>query len=108
MKLIDLRRKRKEIESEISKPRTEPYYYGLSIDLDDIELDKLGINLSDYKPSDKLGLYCEVTVKSLSINKRNESKTDENMRLQITKMAVIDLPKNKIGKLRDYKKLLST
>ena len=107
MAFISLKRTQKEQKSDLIKfPSTsEPYAYGLRINLEKEELDKLGLDLSSFN----IGKKCVFTAKA-EVSSMNESvdkkKRDFNISLQITDMDFAGLkkaPENKVAKYHKEK-----
>lgn len=66
------------------------YPWGLSVNLDDDCLEKLGIDIADLKVGGKMSLIAQVEVTSLSSNQSKGSAASQSVGLQITDMCLED------------------
>lgn len=89
-KLRDMVRKARPEKSypvEAPDMSVERYPWGLRLNLNNEELDKLGIKLKNLNVDDKIKIEAIAYVESIRQSK-NKSGEDRNLELQITKMAV--------------------
>lgn len=96
MKLRDMIRKKKSASDITQVAETpydeEKYPYGLRINLEEDEIDKLGIDLKNFNIDDKVKIVGVAYVESLRQNKTRHGE-NKSLGLQITKM---ELKKTKI------------
>ncbi len=82
------------------KKRTREYPYSMNINLDNADLDKLGINVSNMATGDMMYLHAEVEVKSLE-EREHDGETKQSMTIQMQKM---DLTPKSDMKMNEAKK----
>lgn len=90
MSLVNMKmssEERSEYSTAINEPMESKYPYGLSIDLDDGSLDKLGITALP-KVGTEMMITAKVVVKSVSSNQYEGSDAESRVCLQITDMEV--------------------
>lgn len=103
MKLVSMKRSKKEQDSdgvEIPKTKVELYGYGLRVDLETNELEKLGLGVKSFDIGKKVELVCRAEVVSTSISADKADKR-ESVSLQITDLGIKGV---KDGKFQEYAK----
>lgn len=80
-------KERKVEQTALAMPEREQYPYGLSIQLDDDTLEKLGLKTLP-KVGAAMMLTARVTVKSVSTNEGESREKRRDISLQITDMAL--------------------
>jgi hypothetical protein len=86
--LTSMKRAVKRAKSDkVMSSAPDPYPYGLSIDLDEDGLKKLGLNINDFSVGDTVELHASATVRALRQSEEN-SGSSETMSLQITDLCV--------------------
>ena len=94
MPLIDMKLSKKEAKGDAPELSERPRYpYGLSLNLGEEEIEKLGIKDLP-KVGDSKMVIAFVDVSSTSDNKSFDGKTRRNISLQITQMSI----EEKVGK----------
>ena len=93
MGLVDMKLTKKESTEEdspvISGKTTGPQYpWGLSLDLDNNALEKLGISIEDFSVGDDIEIRAVGKIKRLSSAQYEGEDKDDRMDIQITKMGI--------------------
>jgi hypothetical protein len=90
--LVSMKRpRRKDGTPEVAMPgsSSEPEYgYGLTVRLENFELDALKVKMQSVALGQELDLQAKVKVVRMSESKSMQNKGDRNIELQITKMAL--------------------
>lgn len=87
MKLVDMKRSKKERSENMPKIAEDPYGYGLRITLNEDQLDKLGLDGSDFTVGGYVMLQARACVKAIREN-QNEDSSDCSVELQLEKLGV--------------------
>ena len=94
MKLIDLKRSKKEMKKNRDIPETtnyEKYPYGLKIQLENETLEKFDIDISEFKIGQKIRVEGIAIVNSIRINQSMGDKAPrKNLSLQIIKLGLAE------------------
>lgn len=90
---VDMKRTKAEIKKNqgggaIASPMSDhdKYPWGLEIDLQDESLKKLGIDVSKYKPGEKIQVIANASIESMRQSIKADGGKSQSMTLQITKM----------------------
>lgn len=91
-KLVSMKISKAEREARYAEPSVAAdapqYPWGMSINLDSDACKKLGLDVDELKPGQKLGLVATVEVTSLSVNKSQGGGDNQNVSLQITECCI--------------------
>jgi hypothetical protein len=95
MKLVSMKitKADRDARMEMSAPSEKDapaYPWGLSLNLDTDVLDKLDVDLDDYKVGETVTLCVQCEVTSLSINETRGSGENKSLGLQITDLGFMD------------------
>jgi hypothetical protein len=95
MALVDMKLSKKESKEVVESPRTsgEQYPWGLSLDLNNEALKKLGITAEGFTIGEAVVIKAKATIKGLSINQYEDGDKSESVSLQITKLEVVSSDK---------------
>lgn len=99
-KLIDMKRKMKELE-ETNKPisKKSHYPYGLKLSFEEEDLKKLGISITEMKIGDMINFVNSARITSISSNK-SEDYSNNTLSLQIEKMGLSKPSKKELEKYK--------
>ena len=87
MALTSMKREKKKADHDMVMPDERVYPYGLQINLEDEDLEKLGVD-SLPKVGSVLRVLAKVEVTSISENESKEGGTRRSVSLQITEMGL--------------------
>lgn len=88
MKLVDMKRSKKEQKESMPKIAADSYGYGLRITLDEDQLDKLGLDGGDFKVGGYVTLQARACIKSVRENSTDEGGDNCSVELQLEKLGV--------------------
>jgi hypothetical protein len=87
---VDRSSREEKSEAMPSIGEQSAYPYGLSLSLDEDALEKLGVDVGDFKVGDELAIVAKVSVDSLSSNSTVAGGESARVGLQITDLCLED------------------
>jgi hypothetical protein len=97
MALVDMKLSKKESKEEVgiitTKSEGPRYPYGLSLDLNDESMDKLGLSAKSFSVGEEVVIKAKAKIKSLRMNQYEGEDKSDSMELQITKLEVVSSDK---------------
>jgi hypothetical protein len=97
MALVDMKLSKKESKEEVGLVSTKSdgprYPYGLSLDLNDESMEKLGLSAKSFSVGESVVIKAKAKVKSLRMNQYEGEDKTESMDLQITHLEVVSSDK---------------
>jgi hypothetical protein len=102
MKMVDMKRAVEECcaPEMPKKKKTKEYPWSMNISLNDADLKKLGIDVSDMSTGDKMYLHADVEVTSLEASER-DGKKRQSMTIQMQKMSIVEKNKKTMNEAKE-------
>ena len=88
MKLIDMKLPKEKKKLEAIAIAEDKYPYGLRINLNNYEINKLGIDVSKLKVGSKVKVLAEGEITNIFIRQTMEKKEDKSMSIQLQKINI--------------------
>jgi hypothetical protein len=98
MALVDMKLSKKEAKEEVGLVKTTAtegprYPYGLSLDLNDESMEKLGLSAKSFSVGEEIVIKAKGKVKRLSASQYENEEKNESMDIQITHLEVVSSDK---------------
>lgn len=92
MSLTSMKRSPAEIKETAAPvdPASDEYPYGLRLSLEDEDIKRLDLDLSDLRAGSSVRLTAKATVRRFSVSDEDERGKNHSLELQITHMDLVD------------------
>jgi len=107
MEMTSLRSLKKSMVNELKTVEAEQpeYPYGLTIDLDNDTIKKMGLDVTKFSVEDEIQIVAKAFISRVSSEKTGEGSND-SLCIQLTDMIIIPVEKEQQARLRDAMKMI--